>query len=112
MIKKLGKTVRYTNDILRGVNVTLWGGGENSKKIGKAVTTGISGVDIVIGTSHALEEFACNDPICGMIDVIGSVSSTLGLILGNISVTKKYTIYTTAVTVESFSDIQITYYIT
>ena len=99
MIGKLGKTVQYTNDILRGVNATVWGGVENSQKIGKAVTTGISGADVVIGTSHALEDFACNDPICGTIDVIGSVSSTLGLILGNIPITKKYTTYTTAVTV-------------
>ena len=58
MIGKLGKTVQYTNDILRGVNTTVWGGVENSKKIGKAVTTGLTG-----------------------------------------AVTKKYTTYTTAVTV-------------
>lgn len=51
---------------------------KNSQKIGKAVTIGISGADILIGTSHALEDFACNNPICSTIDVIGSVASTLG----------------------------------
>ena len=72
-----------------GVNV------ENSQKIKKVATISISRSYIAIRTSHVLEDFAYNDPIYGTIDVIGSVSSTLGLILGNIPITKKYTTYTT-----------------
>lgn len=93
------QTIRLTNDILRGINATIWGGVEGAEKVGTAVKTGISGADIIIGTSHALEDFACKDPVCGTIDVIGSLSSSLGLILGRIPVTKKYTIYTTSVSI-------------
>lgn len=93
------QTIRLTNDILRGINATIWGGVEGAEKVGTAVKTGISGADIIIGTSHALEDFACKDPVCGTIDVIGSLSSSLGLILGRIPVTKKYTTYTTSVSI-------------
>ena len=92
-------TLKLTNDILRGINATIWGGIEGSEKVGTAVKTGISGADVIIGTSHALEDFACNDPVCGTIDVIGSLSSSLGLILARIPVTKKYTTYTTSVSI-------------
>ena len=30
------------------------------KKVGTPVKTGISGADVVIGTNHVLEDFACN----------------------------------------------------
>lgn len=97
--KKVGETFQLTNDILRGINATVWGGLEGAEKVGTAVKTGISGTDVIIGTSHALEDFSCNDPVCGTIDVIGSLSSSLGLILARIPVTKKYTTYTTSVTI-------------
>ena len=97
--KKVGETFELTNDILRGVNATIWGGVEGAEKVGTAVKTGISGADVIIGTSHALEDFACNDPVCGTIDVLGSLSSSLGLILARIPVTKQYTTYTTSVTI-------------
>nr|YP_009029081.1 hypothetical protein [Cylindrotheca closterium]AGY78404.1 hypothetical protein [Cylindrotheca closterium] len=97
--KKVGETFQLTNDILRGINATVWGGVDGAEKVGTAVKTGISGADVIIGTSHALEDFACNDPVCGTIDVIGSLSSSLGLILARIPVTKKYTTYTTSVTI-------------
>ena len=61
--------------------------------------TGISGADIIIGTSHALEDFGCNDYVCGSLDVIGSVSSVIGMVLGNISSTKKLTVITGSITV-------------
>ena len=61
--------------------------------------TGISGADVVIGTSHALEDFGCNDVVCGTIDVVGSVSSVVGLVLGNIPATKHLTFITGSVTV-------------
>lgn len=32
MFGKLGKPVQYTNDILRGVNATVWGGVEKFSK--------------------------------------------------------------------------------
>jgi hypothetical protein len=93
------KIVRVTYDILRGVNATVWGGTEGTNKVGKIVKTGISGADVVIGTSHALEDFGCNDIVCGTIDVVGSVSSTVGLVVGNIPATKHLTIITGSITV-------------
>lgn len=32
--------------------------------------TGLSGADIVIGTSHALEDFGFNDVVCGSLNII------------------------------------------
>lgn len=93
------KTVHVIYDILRTVNETAWGGVEGADKVGKIVKTGISGADIVIGTSHALEDFGCNDVVCGTIDVVGSVSSAVGLVLGNLSATKHLTFITGSVTV-------------
>ena len=93
------KIVGATYDILRGVNTTVWGGVEGAEKVGAIVKTGISGADVVIGTSHALEDFACNDVFCGTIDVVGSVSSAVGLVLGNIPATQHLTVITGSVTV-------------
>lgn len=93
------KTSRVIYDIFRGVNATVWGGVEEAEKVGKIVKTGISGADVVIGTSHALEDFGCNDYLCGSLDVIGSLSSSIGLVLGNISTTKHLTVITGSVTV-------------
>ena len=92
---KIGRT---TYDILRGVNATVWGGVEEAEKVGKIVKTGLSGADVIVGTSHALEDFGCNDYVCGSLDIIGSVSSTVGLVLGNIPSTKHLTVITGSVT--------------
>jgi hypothetical protein len=94
-----GKIAGCTLDILKGVNATVWGGVEGAEKVGKIVKTGISGADIVIGTSHALEDFSCNDYVCGGLDVMGSVSSAVGLVLGNIPATKSLTTITGSITV-------------
>ena len=88
-----------TYDILRGVNATIWGGVEGAEKTRKIVTTGVSSADVVIGTSHALEDFSCNDKFCGTIDIIGSVSSSVGLVLGNIPATQHLTFITGSVAV-------------
>jgi hypothetical protein len=93
------KIVGVTYDILRGVNATVWGGVEGAEKAGKIVKAGLSGADVVIGTSHALEDFACNDKVCCALDVIGSVSSAVGILVGNIPVTKHLTFITGSVTV-------------
>lgn len=93
------KYIRVSYDALKGINATIWGGVEQAEKVGKIVKTGISGADVVIGTSHALEDFSCQDYVCGSIDVIGSVSSTVGLILGNIPSTKGLTVVTGSITV-------------
>ncbi len=93
------KILRVTHDILRGVNATVWGGVEGAEKVGKIVKTGVSGADVVLGTSHALEDFACNDVVCGTIDIVGSVSTAVGLVLGNIPSTKHLTFITGSVTV-------------
>lgn len=96
----LGREIgRATYDILRGVNATVWGGVEGSEKASKIIKTGLSGADVVIGTSHALEDFACNDKVCGSLDVIGSLSSGVGLVLGNIPATKHLTLITGSITV-------------
>lgn len=95
-MKQIFKT---TYDILRGVNATIWGGVEQSEKVGQIVKTGVSGADVVIGTSHALEDFGCQDYVCGSLDILGSVSSTVGLVLGNIPSTKHLTVITGSVTV-------------
>jgi hypothetical protein len=92
------KIVGVTVDILRGVNATVWGGVEGAEKVGKIVKTGLSGADVVIGTSHALEDFGCNDYVCCSLDIIGSVSSAVGLVLGNIPATKPLTFITGSVT--------------
>jgi len=93
------KIVRATYDILRGINATVWGGVEEAQKVGKIVKTGLSGADVVVGTSHALEDFGCQDYVCGSLDIIGSISSTVGLVLGNIPTTKHLTIITGSVTI-------------
>ena len=93
------KIIGVSYDMLRGINATVWGGVENAEKVGKIVKTGLSTADVVIGTSHALEDFTCNDVVCGTLDVVGSVSSTVGLILGNIPATKHLTFVTGSVTV-------------
>jgi hypothetical protein len=93
------KVIGVTYDILKGVNATVWGGVESASKVGTVIKTGISGADIVIGTSHALEDFGCNDYVCGSLDVIGSVSSVIGMVLGNIPSTKKLTLITGSITV-------------
>lgn len=93
------KIISVTYDILRGVNSTVWGGVEEADKVNKIVKTGLSGADIVIGTSHAFEDFGCNDYVCGSLDVIGSVSSAVGLVLGNIPSTKNLTLVTGSVTI-------------
>ena len=91
--------VKLTADCLRGVNTTIWGGAEGAKKVGTIIKTGLSGADVVIGTSHAIEDFNCNDPVCGTLDVIASASSLIGMVLGNISATKHLTMVTGSVTV-------------
>lgn len=93
------KIIGVSYDMLRGINATVWGGVENAEKVGKIVKTGLSTADVVIGTSHALEDFTCNDVVCGTLDVVGSVSSAVGLILGNIPATKHLTFVTGSVTV-------------
>ena len=93
------KIARVTYDILRAVNATLWGGVEAAEKAGKIVKTGVSGADIVIGTGHAIKDFGCNDPVCGTLDIVGSVSSAVGIVLGNIPSTQHLTYITGSVTV-------------
>jgi len=91
--------VHVTYDILRGINATVWGGVEGAEKVGKIVKTGLSGADVVVGTSHALEDVACQDYVCASLDIIGSVSSAVGLVLGNIPSTKHLTHITGSITV-------------
>lgn len=93
------KILTVTYDCLRAVNATLWGGLDSAEKVGKIVKTGLSGADVVIGTSHALEDLACSDYVCATLDVVGSISSAVGLVLGNIPATTHLTFVTGSVTV-------------
>ena len=93
------KIAGATYDILRGINATVWGGVEGSQKVGTIVKSGLSGTDAILGVSFALEDFGCNDVVCGTIDVVGSISSVVGIVLGNIPVTKHLTVVTGSVTV-------------
>ena len=99
VFSEIKESIVLTRDILRGLNATIWGGVQEGEKVSKIVKTGISGADVVIGTSHALEDFSCNDVFCASLDVIGSVSSAVGLVLGNIPSTKHLTSITGCVTV-------------
>ena len=92
------ESLKLSKDILRGVNATVWGGAESAKKVGDIVKGGLSGADVIIGTSHAIEDFGCQDYVCGSLDVIGSLSSGAGLILGNIPATRHLTRVTGTVT--------------
>ena len=80
------KVVGAVYDILRGVNATVWGSVSEAEKVGKIVKTGLSKADVLIGTSHALEDFGCNDYVCGSLDVI------VGIVLGNIPKTGSVTV--------------------
>ena len=60
MIKKI---LKVTYDILRGFNGTLFGwAAKEAQKVSKIVKNEVTGVDIVIETSHTFENFTCNDP--------------------------------------------------
>lgn len=95
-IKKI-TVVSY--DILKGVNATVWGGVEGAKKVSKIITTGLSATDVVVGTSHTLEDLACQDYVCASLDILGIVSTSVGMILGNIPATTPLTVITGSVTV-------------
>lgn len=74
------------------------GGVNEAEKVGKIVKIAISGADVVIGVSHAAEDFGCNDVVCGTLDIIENLSSPIGLIVGNTPVTKHFTFVTGSVT--------------
>lgn len=59
-----------------------------SKIVGTIVKTRLSGANVVIGTSYALEDCDYNDIVCGSLDIIGSLSSAVGLVIGNICAIK------------------------
>jgi len=98
MWKDTKESVVFVKDILRGVNQTVWGGAESSKKVATIVKTGLSGTDTIVGVSHAMEDYVCKDYICLTLDVIGSTSSAAGIVLGNIPQTKSLTVVTGSIT--------------
>ena len=93
------KIIKVSYDILRGVNAKIWGGVEGAEKVAKIVKTGVTGADVVIGTSHAIEDVTCQDYVCATLDIIGCVSSTVGLVVGNLLATKGLTTITGSITV-------------
>lgn len=50
------KMARLSYDILRGLNTTVWGGVKEAEKVGVIVKSGLSGADLIVGTSNALED--------------------------------------------------------
>jgi len=75
------------------------GGTQEAKKIGKIVKTSLSSSDVIIGTSHALENITCKDYFCSTLDIIRSVSSSVNLVLRNLPSTKHLTLVTGSITV-------------
>jgi hypothetical protein len=63
------------------------------------VKSGLSGADLIVGTSNALEDLSCNDLVCASLDILGTVSTAVGLVLGNLPPTKHLTVITGSVTV-------------
>ena len=53
------------------------GGVEVAEEVGKAVKTGISRADVLIGATHVIEDLACNDVVCSTVDVVGIVSGAV-----------------------------------
>ena len=88
------KFVRLTHDTLRGANRIVSVSVKSSKKVSTIVKTGVSGADAVIGVSHALEDFTCGDTVCATFDVVGSLASAVGIVLGNIDSTRPLTVVT------------------
>lgn len=74
------KTAKATLDILKGVNATV-----------------LVQVSLLL-TFLLLKDFTCKDYICGTLDIIGSVSSLVGIILVNLPATKPLTYYTSSLT--------------
>jgi hypothetical protein len=85
-------------DIFRGVNQTVWGGVEGTQKAATILKTSIAGTDTIVGVSHAMEDYLCQDYICFTLDVVGSTSSAAGIVLGNIPQTKSLTLVTGSIT--------------
>ena len=85
-----------TYDILRGINAKIYGG---TVKVGKIIKIGLTGSNVMIGTSDTLKDFVYQDYVCGSLDIIETVSSSVGLLLGNIPSTKHLTIVTGPVTI-------------
>jgi hypothetical protein len=56
-------------------------------------------VDTILEVAFAVENFACNDYVWFVFDILESVSSSTGIILGNIPSTKTSTVSTVAITV-------------
>jgi hypothetical protein len=92
------KLVMLSYDILRGVNSTIWGGVEGVEKTSTIIKSGLSLADITVGVSNGLEDLACGDTVCCALDIIASVSTSVGLVLGNIPNTKHLTTITGSIT--------------
>lgn len=56
-------------------------------------------LDTIVEIRHALENITCVDRVCATIDLLGSVSSALCIVIENISATKHFTVITNSVTV-------------
>ena len=92
------KLIGASYDILKSVNTTVWGGAQEVKKVETIVKTGLSAADVVVEVSHVLEDLFRDDSMCATIDIVGSVSSSMVLMLGNIPNTKHFTIVTGSIT--------------
>jgi hypothetical protein len=93
------KFIGACTDVVKGVNATVWGGVEQAEKVGKIVKTGGSAADTIIGVDLALKDCARGDYFCTGLDVIGTICSATGMVLGNLPATKHLTVYTGSITV-------------
>ncbi len=54
--------------------------------------------DTIIGVDHTLKDCARGDYICTTLDIVGTLSTVTGMVLGNIPSTKGLTTYTGSIT--------------
>ena len=93
------KLMKVTYDTMRALNSTIWGEVSEAEKVGQIVKTELPGADVIVGTSHIIYDLACNGCVYCSLDIIGSISSAVGLVIGNIPSTKPLTVITGSVTV-------------
>jgi hypothetical protein len=99
MFKTSEEITKLTVDILKGTNTRIWGGVKEAEKVGTIVKGDLCLGDSFIGVTHAAEDISCGDYVCATLDVVGSLSSSLSIVLGNIPKTKSLTKVTGVLTI-------------
>lgn len=64
-------------DVIKGVNTTGWGGVQEVGKVGKIVKRSLFETGTIISAIRAFKDFGCQDYVCGNLDIIARVWSTV-----------------------------------